>query len=225
MHIATVRLESLSAYSQSKPHKTAKKSKEGADAYEARTWQNRLHLDSEGVLIPAMCFKNCLSEAAKFLSIQIPGKGKATYTKHFEAGILVATPSPIYHPKTGNRIVPPSDLGLLQARLSNQETVSEEDEKALQGFERKPNEVWGDWIFTPADGVPGSGKRVWKCYPMIDAWTCEVVFTILDDVITEDVFTNVLTQAGQLIGIGRFRVRNRGTYGRFAVKEVNWQEI
>lgn len=43
-------------------------------------------------MIPPMAFKNCIAEAAKFLSVQIPGKGKATWTKHFEAGILVVEP-------------------------------------------------------------------------------------------------------------------------------------
>jgi hypothetical protein len=36
-----------------------------------------------------MAFKNCLAEIAKYLSLQIPGKGKTTYTKHFEAGVMV----------------------------------------------------------------------------------------------------------------------------------------
>ena len=39
--------------------------------------------------IPAMAFKQCFDRAAKMLSLQIPGKGKATYTKHFLAGIMV----------------------------------------------------------------------------------------------------------------------------------------
>jgi hypothetical protein len=41
-------------------------------------------------MIPANSLKNCLSEAAKFMSISVPGKGKATYTKNFEAGVMVA---------------------------------------------------------------------------------------------------------------------------------------
>ena len=45
-------------------------------------------IDTNGVVfIPPNSLKNCLSEAAKFLSISVPGKGKATYTKNFEAGI------------------------------------------------------------------------------------------------------------------------------------------
>ena len=51
-----------------------------------------------------------------------------------------------------------------------------------------------------------------------------VTFIILDDIITEDVFTQVLRSAGMLVGIGRFRPENRGFYGRFAVERVEWIE-
>lgn len=225
MHIATVTLTSQSPYSQSKPHSTPKLNKENANDYEARTWHQRLHVDAEGVVIPAMAFKNCLSEAAKFTSKQIPGKGKATYTKHFDAGVLVTESAPIYHPQTGDRIIPPSENGLAVSRLAMKETLTESERQVLEGFQRQPHEVWGDWIFTPADGVPGSGKRVWKCYPMIDSWQAQVDFIILDDVITKDVFEEILSQAGLLIGLGRFRVRNRGTYGRFRLDSVEWKVI
>lgn len=214
--IATLR--SLSLYSQSKPSLMAKRPKETADAFEARTWHYRIHQDDEGVIIPAMCFKNCLSEAAKFLSIQIPGKGKSTYTKHFEAGVLVSKPVPIFSPQNGERIIPPSEKGLEVAAASIDPEAKDVE------YSRPPHEMYGDWIFTPADGVAGGGKRVWKCYPMINGWRGDVVFTIMDDTITQDVFKNVLQQAGMLIGIGRFRVRNRGTYGTFAIEELQWKE-
>lgn len=190
--IATAFLSSLSPYSQSRFHNTAKLNKEAADDYEARTWMERSHVTSEGIIfVPPMALKNCISEAAKFLSIQIPGKGKATYTKHFEAGVMV----------------------LMPMNLTNEE---------------KPilkSEVRGDWIHTPSDGVKGGGKRVMKCYPVIDSWQGVAEFLIIDDTITESVFKQHLEQAGSLIGIGRFRVRNNGYYGRFEVKKLTWQEM
>ena len=75
-------LKGTSPYSQSRPHTTPKLNKETPDAHEARTWMNRLHVKDGQVFIPGNAIRNCLAEAAKFLSIQIPGKGKATYTKH-----------------------------------------------------------------------------------------------------------------------------------------------
>lgn len=92
---ATVNLKSMSGspYSQSRYYKTERKERETSADYEARTWRDRCHVNEDGfIFMPPMSFKNCLSEAAKFLSKQIPGKGKATYTKHFEAGVLVMDP-------------------------------------------------------------------------------------------------------------------------------------
>lgn len=219
MKTAHVKLASQSRYSQSRPHCVPKAPKETADAHEARTWHERIHTVDGHVVIPGMALRNCISEAAKFLSIQIPGKGKATYTKHFDSGILITNHIPLFTPD-GAKVVPPSELGKRKAIASSPAKTKEDDE--ADAYEPPLNEVWGDWIFTPADGVAGSGKRVWKCYPIISQWTGMVDVTIVDDTITEDVFEQVLAQAGLLIGLGRFRVRNRGTYGRFAVENVSW---
>jgi len=175
-------LESVSPYSQGKYHGTEKLPKETSSDYEKRTWPERLHINKSGnVFIPPMAFKNCLSEVAKFLSIQIPGKGKSTYTKHFEAGVIVT--------------------------------------EALE-LQIKKDDVPGEWLFVPSDGVRGSGKRVEKCFPVINNWGGDVTFHILDDTITLEVFEQHLREAGNFIGIGRFRPRNNGFYGRFAVTKI-----
>lgn len=184
MKTAIAKLASVSPYSQSRHYTTEKLNKELARDYEARTWRDRLHADENGeVFIPPMSFKNCLSEAAKFLGVQIPGKGKSTYTKHFEAGVLVTDAL---------------RLGI------------------------KRDDVKGEWLFVPSDGIRGSGKRVDKCFPIIPQWSGEVTFYVLDDTITEDVFKHHLEQAGAFIGIGRFRPRNNGFYGRFKVEALAW---
>lgn len=186
MKIARAKLKSISAYSQSRHYTTEKLDKESSKDYELRTWRDRLHADDSGqIFIPAMSFKNCLSEAAKYLSIQIPGKGKSTYTKHIEAGVLVL-----------------EDLKL-----------------GIQKADAK-----GEWLFVPSDGIRGSGKRVDKCFPVIHKWDGEVDFHILDETVTESVFKHILQQAGAFIGIGRFRPRNNGIYGRFAVESVAWSD-
>jgi hypothetical protein len=185
--LAIVKLRGVSPYSQSRFHNTPKLNKELADDYEKRTWKERLHTTEEGeVVIPALAFKNCIAESAKFLGLQIPGKGKSTYTKHFEAGVLVVDDIP---------------LGI------------------------QKDDVAGNWMHVPADGVRGSGKRVLKCYPFIKpGWEALVTFYIFDETITEDVFLYHLKQAGQLIGVGTFRVRNNGTFGRFKVLDLQWKE-
>lgn len=91
MKIATVRLRSVSPYSQSRFHDTPKLDKERPDDHEMRTWQNRLHVGSDGnVFIPPMSLKKSIETASRFLGMQIKGRGKSTYTKHFKAGVLVA---------------------------------------------------------------------------------------------------------------------------------------
>lgn len=184
MHTATAKLKSLSPYSQGRHHETPKMDRETSDAFEKRTWRERLHADEKGmVYVPPMAFKNCISEVAKYLGKKIPGKGKSTYTKHFEAGVLVLEPLP---------------LGI------------------------KKEDVPAEWVFVPADGRRGGSTRVMKCFGVIPQWSGKVTFTILDDAITEDVFREHLQEAGQFIGIGRFRPRNNGYYGRFSVESVKW---
>lgn len=185
MKTAVVELESISPYSQSRFYDTPKLPKEIHADYEKRTWRDRLHTNEDGhVFIPPMAFKNCISEVAKFLSLQIPGKGKATYTKHFEAGVLV-----------------------LEALV----------------LPVKKEEVQGEWYHVPSDGRRGGSTRVLKCFPVIPKWSGEVTFMILDETITEEVFSQHLEEAGKFIGIGRFRPRNNGFYGRFKVNSIDWK--
>lgn len=185
MHTATAHLRSISPYSQGKYHNLESLDKEAKDDYERRTWKGRLHVNEEGnVVIPPMAFKNMLSEAARYLGIQIPGKGKSTYTKHFEAGVMVVEPM----------VLP----------------VNGED-------------VQGEWLYVPSDGKRGGSKRVMRCFPIIHSWSGTVAIHVLDDTITKDVLLDHLQQGGQFIGIGRFRPRNNGYYGRFEVSKLEWK--
>lgn len=190
MRVATAQLESISPYSQSKHYETPKLGRpdgattETSKDYEERTWRDRCHTTEDGHLfIPPMAFKNCIAEVAKYLSMKIPGKGTSTYTKHFEAGLMVLDGLPL--PITKDKVA-------------------------------------GEWLFVPADGRRGSGKRVSKCFPVVPSWGGEVTFHILDNVITPAVFETHLREAGNFIGIGRFRPRNNGYYGRFKVNTVTW---
>ncbi len=186
MKIAHCTLSSVAPYSQSRAHETPKLDRETSDAHEIRTWRNKLHVAPSGkVFIPPMSFKQALDEAAKQLGRQIPGKGKATYTKFFRSGIL-----------------------------------------CIDGPELPftPDEVPGERVHCNADGVRGSGKRVWRWFPTIPSWKADVAFHVLANEITKDVFEEHLVQAGGFIGIGRFRPQNGGFYGRFKVERIRWSE-
>lgn len=186
MKLAIATLESVTPYSQSRHYNVAKVRRELPKAYEERTWRERCHVTKDGnIFIPPMAFAASLKEAARYLTIPIPGQGKSTFTKNFEAGIMVAE-------------------GLT--------------------LPVKKDEVQGEWLFVPSNGQPGGARRVEKCFPLIPKWSGEVGYYIVDDIITEDVFSRVLDCSGSLIGIGRFRPRNRGYYGRFKVKALTWTD-
>jgi hypothetical protein len=79
-----------------------------------------------------------------------------------------------------------------------------------------------EWLFMNSDGVRGSGKRVWRCYPLIQQWEADVTFYIADDTITKEVFEKHLHEAGKFIGVGRFRPEKGGFKGRFQVLNTSW---
>lgn len=185
MKKAVCKLVSASPYSQSRYIQEKKTRDETHGAFEERTWHLRCHWNEKGnVYIPPMSFKNCLSEAAKYKSIQIPGKGKSTYTKHFEAGVLV---------------VDPLELPITKETLQH------------------------EWLHVPSDGRRGGTTRVEKCFPIIPSWQGKVEFLVFDEIITEEAFGEHLRDAGSFIGIGRFRPRNNGFYGRFQVESIEWR--
>lgn len=188
MKIATAHLKLLTPYCQSKCHGTPKINKEGHDDYEHRTWREKAHTSERGeVLIPSFAIANCLRDAAKYLSVQVPGKGKSTYTKHFDSGVDVIDDIP---------------TGILKENVLEQR------------------------MHVPTDGRRGSGSRAFKSFPLVlPPLEFTAKFIITDDVLTAEVFAYHLQQAGQLIGIGAFRVRNRGRFGKFQVLGIQWEDL
>lgn len=86
----TIELQGTTPILFGSQYSVAKQNRESAGEYEERTWRERMHKDDHGnLLLTPLMLKNCLRDAAKYLSEQIPGKGKSTYTKHFKAGVMV----------------------------------------------------------------------------------------------------------------------------------------
>ncbi len=86
----------------------------------------------------------------------------------------------------------------------------------------KVDECRGDWIYCNADGKKNSGTRVMRCFPVVPEWRADVAYHVLDDTITEAAFLKHLKEAGNFIGIGRFRPRSGGFLGRYRVESVRW---
>lgn len=87
-----------------------------------------------------------------------------------------------------------------------------------------PDTVDGVTISANADGVRGSGKRVPRKFPIMPEWSATFDVMVLDPIITEDVFAEMLTMAGMFIGVGRFRPEKGGTNGRFRIKSLVWED-
>ena len=66
------------------------------------------------------------------------------------------------------------------------------------------------------------GMDVRKREPLVPSWKGEVTYHILDDIIPKDEFETCLVEAGNLIGIGRFRPEKAGYYGRYRIVKVQW---
>lgn len=186
MKIAIAHLESTSPYSQSK-YVTEKKTRNEKDLdFEERIWRKRCHVDEKGmVVIPGIQFKKSLEEAAKYKSIQIPGKNRQTYTKHFLAGMLC---------------------------LDNLSTGIHVDK------------IEPETVLCDARGKRDGTTRVPRIYPRVPSWKGAIKFLILDEIIEPEVFKTHLIDAGQFVGLGRWRAGHGGMYGRFVVKSVDWKD-
>jgi hypothetical protein len=185
MKICKVSISGLSPYSASRAHEAERLKGETHEAYEERTWREKAHIKDDNVFIPPMAFKIGLDRAAKVRGIQIPGKGKATYTKFFESGVIVTEPV----------------------------------------FIAAASEIMCERVHANADGVRGSGKRVWRKFPRIDNWSGDVKFHIIAPEITKEVFEETASYAGLSVGVGRFRPERGGFFGRYQVTKFVWSAI
>ena len=177
---AEVDIVGLTPFGFSKAINSTKSTGESHDDFEERTWREKIHTDSQGnAFISPMALKNCLSDCAKYLSESVPGKGKATFTKHFDAGVLVTEPLM---------------LGL------------------------KAKDIPAERLFVPADGKKGGPKRVWKNFPKVDPWKVHAVIDVIDPTIKPEKLEQYLKYAGQFIGLGYFRPRHGGFWGKFKIE-------
>lgn len=87
----------------------------------------------------------------------------------------------------------------------------------------KKEDMESERLFVPSDGKRGGGTRVYRTFPVITGeWGGSIDFHIVDEKINKTAFKTAIEAAGQIIGIGRFRPRNNGFYGRFEVTKIKW---
>lgn len=186
MRVAKFHLEGLSPYSWSKPHDEPKLEKEGHDDYDKRTFLSKAHATEDGeACIPAMAFKFAIADAAKRLSIKIPGKRNATYSKNILSGLMCPEPC---------------RLGIKVTELAAQD------------------------VYAHSTGVRGPGTRVWRRFPITPMrnWQTTLEVAVLDDEIPKEIVEKCVSEAGNLLGVGRFRPATGGFLGRWKVTKVVW---
>lgn len=87
-----------------------------------------------------------------------------------------------------------------------------------------PESVTSIVISANADGVRGSGKRVPRRFPVIPEWQTTFQVYVIDPIITEQVFREMVEIAGMFIGVGRFRPEKGGTNGRWKIESLTWKD-
>jgi hypothetical protein len=73
-------------------------------------------------------------------------------------------------------------------------------------------------------GMRGGSGRVPRRFPIIPEWETTFDCWILDPIITETIFREMVEIAGLFIGIGRFRPEKGGINGRFRLERLIWQD-
>lgn len=92
----------------------------------------------------------------------------------------------------------------------------------------KVEDVAFERLFLNSDGKPAKfskSGRVWRRYPIIPTWKGTITLHVLDPKIGNGHLEAALVEAGNFVGIGRWRVEKRGMYGRFSVEKVEWQDL
>ena len=199
---ATFTLRGITPYSASLYVYIEVKANETHDAADKRVWRDKAHFvqagkkpaDTDEVYIPAVQLRRALFATAKYLSIKIPGGGQATYTKHFEQGIVVRNAL--------NADARPIGIGVTRGDIDPVDVMcSSTGNKSGKG-----------------------GCIVPRRFPIAPLWAQPFEVSIHDDKITEEIFTRVLKEAGMFNGLGRWRPQNGGDNGRFVVEELTFTQ-
>lgn len=94
-------------------------------------------------------------------------------------------------------------------------------EPVMLGLKR--DDLSYDDVYCHANGVRGPGPRVFRRFPITPkGWKATLEVAVLDDEIPKEVVERCVEEAGNLLGVGRFRPANGGYLGRWKVNKVKW---
>jgi hypothetical protein len=191
------RLTSASPMFFGAPVMEKKRSDETHEQFEERTWRQKVHQSADGqAYIQPFALKNAIESAGKRLNMKLTGK--ATYTKLLRQGIMVVQPLLLTDPATGKPI----------------KCITDGETETVARITPRP-------LFVPSDGVKGSGKRVMRIFPEVQAWQTEATVIVVDPRLTVEIMLAHIEECGKFIGFGSMRVENGGITGRFSVEAIS----
>lgn len=176
----------------------------GDDRSPAWVWLTYCYHDSKRIVIPSDNLMTTMREGAK----RVPTGKRGSFKAQSQSGILVDQESwPLF--VNGREIA----WGELE-RLSNELDFEKHEEKVRElGFE----------LFVKRARV-GMAKHV-RVRPRFENWSCTGTVTILDETITEQILTDILSQAGRFAGLGDWRPSSPKSPGPFGTFTATVEEL
>ena len=170
----------------------------GDDRSPAHRWIGNLYTEAGQIVMPADNLMTMFREGGSKCPT---GKGQATFKRQTQSGILVDQSAwPIM--VNGNAV----PYAPLKALIEEPDFEVHKATAAGLGFE----------LFVKRAKI-GQAKHV-RVRPRFDNWTVSGTVTVMDDMITVDVFRNILSFAGMYAGLGDWRAsapKSPGPFGRF----------
>lgn len=178
-----------------------KNSVAGDDRTPAWRWIGNLYIEFGRIVLPSDNLMTMLREGGKKVST---GKGQETYQRYTQSGIIVDQSSwPIL---VGGKEIPYTPIKEL---IGNSDFESHQACVQELGFE----------LFVKRAKI-GTAKHV-RVRPRFDSWSVSGSITVLEDKLTTDVLSNILTFAGVYSGLGDWRPsspKSPGAFGKFSVE-------
>lgn len=195
---AIVTIVGIAPYSQSHRHDDDLLEGESPDAYDKRTWRSKMNT------MPT-------------------GKKKRVDGKDVTERTVVIPAFAIHHAlmeaaRYSKKQIPGQGKATWTAKVTSG--------LAMMGpapLNVDPDEVESITISAHADGRRGSGRRVLRRFPQVPAgWRATFELIILDPILTEEVLTEIIQNAGLFKGLGQYRPENGGSNGRFQLEKIEW---
>jgi hypothetical protein len=224
--VAHATITGISTMCQSHKHESPRLDGEQPDDYDKRTWRARLNINAydavlnsdrlnakfvhpdgsplkASVVLPAHGLHMAIAAGARYSARKIPGRGSSTWTKKFEAGIMLM------------------DDPVVMWR--DPDWKGDPDKAPVIGID--PNALAYSTMNAHANGKRGSSSRVTRRIPFIPpGWVSTFEVCIIDPIINETIFFEMLGLTGLYVGLGQGRPENGGGRGRFSVLNLEWTD-